>query len=55
MNVKSLVTEIETLYREQWDKRVNPSTRYQFDFAFKEADMFKDVRYSFWVNYVLVF
>ncbi|KAJ8327725.1 hypothetical protein QVD99_003749 [Batrachochytrium dendrobatidis] len=44
MNVKSLVTEIEVLQREQCEKRSNLANRYQFDFAFKRLDIFRHVR-----------
>jgi histone deacetylase complex regulatory component SIN3 len=50
MNSKSLMIEIETLYREQrerYNRRPGapqaPTTRYQLDFAFKNLDIFEDV------------
>ncbi|KAJ3087675.1 Transcriptional regulatory protein sin3 [Quaeritorhiza haematococci] len=66
LNMKSLVTEIESIYREQredGDTTAQPpaqhattttaaansssstsSTRYQFDFQFKDKDLFRDVK-----------
>ena len=50
MAAKSMLTEIETLYREQRERHqrktgsnVLPSNRYQFDFAFKDRSIFGDV------------
>ncbi|RKO92645.1 hypothetical protein BDK51DRAFT_18371 [Blyttiomyces helicus] len=40
---KALVTEIESLYREQREKRSSLLNRYQFDFAFKDPEVFRDV------------
>jgi histone deacetylase complex regulatory component SIN3 len=51
MNSKSLIIEIETLYREQRDRHYRrpvsvpvpaPTTRYQLDFAFKDLSVFED-------------
>lgn len=49
MNSKSLMIEIETLYREQRDRNYRrpvsaptPTTRYQLDFAFKDLKVFED-------------
>ncbi|KAG0215110.1 Transcriptional regulatory protein sin3 [Mortierella sp. GBA30] len=41
---KSLVTEIETIRREQIDRRLVPSVRprFQFQFHFKDASLFRD-------------
>ncbi|KAF9283609.1 Transcriptional regulatory protein sin3 [Mortierella alpina] len=41
---KSLVTEIETIRRDQIDRRLVPSVRprYQFQFHFKDASLFRD-------------
>ncbi|KAI8928211.1 hypothetical protein BC831DRAFT_412149 [Entophlyctis helioformis] len=44
INIKSIVTEIEVLQREQREKRSNLANRYQFDFAFKKLDVFSHVR-----------
>ena len=52
MNSKSMMIEIETLYREQRDRQYRrpvsapvsaPTTRYQLDFAFKDMTLFEDV------------
>ena len=52
MNSKSMMIEIETLYREQRDRHYRrpvsapvsaPTTRYQLDFAFKDINLFDDV------------
>eukprot|EP00842_Homolaphlyctis_polyrhiza_P000610 jgi/Hompol1/154/HPOL_005247-RA len=43
-NIKSLVTEIEVLHREQREKRSSLANRYQFDFAFKKLEIFTHVR-----------
>ncbi|KAL2918180.1 hypothetical protein HK105_202107 [Polyrhizophydium stewartii] len=51
MSVKSLVTEIEVLQREQREKRSNLANRYQFDFAFKKLDIFTHIRRLI-VNYM---
>jgi histone deacetylase complex regulatory component SIN3 len=40
---KSMITEIETLQHEQQEKKSNLPNRYQFDFQFKEREMFKVV------------
>ena len=48
MSSKSLVTEIETLYREQRERQQRrnnvsvPTNRYQLDFSFKDLDIFND-------------
>ena len=42
--VKSLVTEIEVLQREQREKRSSLANRYQFDFAFKKLNIFGQIR-----------
>ncbi|KAI8825138.1 uncharacterized protein EV422DRAFT_517588 [Fimicolochytrium jonesii] len=44
MSAKSLVGEIETVHAEQRGKRATTLNRYQFDFAFKDPEVFKDVR-----------
>ncbi|TPX57792.1 hypothetical protein PhCBS80983_g03578 [Powellomyces hirtus] len=44
MSAKSLVNEIEAIHGEQRDKRAGISNRYQFDFSFKDQEVFKDVR-----------
>jgi hypothetical protein len=48
---KSLLIEIETLYREQRERQIRnggpvtgPTTRYQFDFAFKDLEIFSDAQ-----------
>ncbi|KAI8904077.1 SIN3-like protein B, transcription regulator [Gorgonomyces haynaldii] len=42
VNVKSLLTEIEVLHREQREKRSALANRYQFDFAFNNLAIFED-------------
>ena len=42
VNLKSLLTEIEVLQREQREKRSTLANRYQFDFVFKNSEIFKD-------------
>ena len=44
MNVKSLLTEIEVLHREQREKRSNLANRYQIDFVFQKDSVFSDIR-----------
>ncbi|KAI9093851.1 hypothetical protein DFS34DRAFT_630591 [Phlyctochytrium arcticum] len=44
MSAKSLLAEVETIAREQREKRSNLPNRYQFDFIFKDQKLFEDVR-----------
>ena len=50
MNSKSLLIEIETLYREQRERHrrgtavAAPAGRYQLDFSFKDLQVFQDVK-----------
>ncbi|KAJ3014687.1 Transcriptional regulatory protein sin3 [Thoreauomyces humboldtii] len=44
MSAKSLMNEIEAIHGEQRDKRSGVTNRYQFDFSFKDLEVFKDVR-----------
>lgn len=48
---KSLVTEIEVLQLEQKEKRSSLANRYQFDFVFKNREMFQHV-HQILLNYV---
>ncbi|KAJ3283299.1 Transcriptional regulatory protein sin3 [Borealophlyctis nickersoniae] len=41
---KALIAEIETIFREQQEKPTKLASRYQFDFSFKDQDVFLDVR-----------
>lgn len=51
ISVKSLVTEIEALQREQREKKSNLANRYQFDFIFKNSEVFFDVE-NVILNYI---
>lgn len=46
MSARNLISEIETLYREQKERRGDPlqNQRYQLDFYFRDPDIFKTVR-----------
>ena len=48
---KYLISEIEVLYNEQKEKKSHLANRYQFDFSFKNRDMFKQVNQILF-NYV---
>ncbi|KAJ2999620.1 Transcriptional regulatory protein sin3 [Globomyces sp. JEL0801] len=48
---KSLVTEIEIMYLEQKEKKSTLANRYQFDFGFKNREMFEYV-HKILLNYV---
>ena len=48
---KYLISEIEVLYNEQKEKKSHLANRYQFDFSFKNRDMFKQVHHIL-LNYV---
>ncbi|KAJ3159591.1 Transcriptional regulatory protein sin3 [Geranomyces michiganensis] len=44
MSAKSLIQEIEAIHVERRDGRSSRPNRYQFDFSFKDQEVFKDVR-----------